>query len=100
MEEPHRRLTVWALAVWGMAVSSEANRAMLKPCSRVCCTQPQITSSISAGSTWGLRWSRALIMAAERVSARTWRNMPPLDRPMGERTASMTTASCMSHFSS
>src|SRR5574340_982554 len=50
-------------------------------------------SSISTGSISGLRRSSACITSADRVSARTLRNMPPLERPIGVRTASTTTTS-------
>ena len=33
--------------------------------------------------------------SAERFSARTFRNMPPFERPIGVRTASTTTTSFM-----
>src|SRR5579885_714999 len=93
MEEPHRRFTVWPETSCGRPASSATWRAMLKPCSRVCCTQPQITSSISLGFTAGLRLSKAFTSSAERFSARTLRNTPPLERPIGVRTASTITTS-------
>src|SRR5699024_8065772 len=95
MEEPHRRLTVLPATLCGNPAKSSALRAMLKPCSLVCCTQPQITSSTVSGSTAGLRSSSALISAADSVSARVLRNMPPLERPMAVRTASTMTTSCI-----
>ncbi len=93
MEEPHRRLTVWPALVWGIWVISDAMRAMFQPCSRVWFTQPQITSSTSAGSTLGLRSSSLLIRWADMVSARVLRCMPPLERPIGVRPKSTMTAS-------
>ena len=93
IEEPHKRLTVTAPVVRGIWVSNWALRAMLKPCSLVCCTQPQIMSSISAGSTPGLRSSNAVISAADIVSARTFLNTPAFERPIGVRTQSITTTS-------
>src|SRR5512143_3544851 len=95
MDEPQRRFTVCALTSFGIGVRSWANRATLNACSSVCWTQPQTISSISAGFTRGLRRSRALMTSADRVSARTLRKAPPLERPMGVRTASTTTASFM-----
>ena len=95
MDEPQRRFTVCALTSLGMGVSSCAKRATLKACSSVCCTQPQMMSSISAGTTSGLRRRSALMTSAERFSARTLRNMPPFERPIGVRTASTTTTSFM-----
>src|SRR5512139_554882 len=58
-----------------------------------------MTSSISAGFTFGFRSRSAWMTAAERVSARTFRNMPPLERPIGVRTASTTTASLIGSLS-
>ena len=95
IDEPHSRFTVCAPTSLGIGVSSWAKRATLKACSSVCCTQPQITSSISAGSSSGLRRRSAFITSAESVSARTLRNIPPFERPIGVRTASTTTASLM-----
>src|SRR5512134_3994989 len=54
-----------------------------------------MTSSISPGSSSGLRRSSAFITSAESTSERTFRNMPPFERPIGVRTASTTTASLM-----
>ncbi len=93
MEEPHRRLTVCAALVCGIGVISDAMRAMFQPCSRVWFTQPQITSSTSAGSIFGLRASTPVIRLADRVSARTLRYMPPLERPIGVRPKSTITTS-------
>src|SRR5574344_487163 len=93
MEEPHRRLTVCALLVCGMRVSKEAMRAMFQPCSRVWLTQPQMTSSTSAGLMAALRASRLSIRWADMFSARVLRCMPPLERPIGVRPKSTMTAS-------
>ncbi|GAA0638848.1 hypothetical protein GCM10009016_32450 [Halomonas beimenensis] len=71
IEEPHSRLTVWAGTVRGMPVMIAALRAMFMACSRVWLTQPQMTSSTSAGSRPGLRSNRACMTAADRFSART-----------------------------
>ncbi|CRQ14432.1 Uncharacterised protein [Enterobacter cloacae] len=93
IDEPHRRLTVCAALVCGIWVISDAMRAMFQPCSRVWLTQPQITSSTSAGSTFGLRSSSLLIRCADMVSARVLRCMPPLERPIGVRPKSTMTTS-------
>src|SRR5512143_3247553 len=95
IDDPQRRFTVWALTSLGIGVRSWAKRATLNACSSVCWTQPQTMSSISAGLTAGLRRRRARITSADRVSARTFRKAPPLERPIGVRTASTTTASFM-----
>src|SRR5690606_23847190 len=76
-----------------MRVSSEAMRAMFQPCSRVWLTQPQITSSTSAGSIFELRASTPSISCADMVSARVLRCMPPLERPIGVRPKSTMTTS-------
>ena len=60
IDEPQRRLTVCALTSLGIGVRSCAKRATLKACSSVCCTQPQMMSSISAGIDLG-------VAAEERV---------------------------------
>src|SRR6195952_1166646 len=93
MDEPHRRLTVCAAEVCGIWVISDAMRAMFQPCSRVWLTQPQITSSTSAGSTLLLRSSNLLIRCADMSSARVLRCMPPLERPIGVRPKSTITTS-------
>ncbi len=93
MDEPQRRLTVWPALVCGIRVISDAMRAMFQPCSRVWFTQPQITSSTSAGSIFGLRASTPSIRCADMVSARVLRCMPPLERPIGVRPKSTMTAS-------
>src|SRR3990172_1416990 len=52
-------------------------------------------SSICFGSSSGLRRRSAFITSADSTSERTFRNMPPFERPIGVRTASTTTASLM-----
>ena len=93
MEEPQSRLTVCAATVRGIPASIAALRAIFMPCSSVWLTQPQITSSVSAIFQAGLRTISAFINSAESFSARTWRYMPFLERPIGVRTASTITAS-------
>ena len=56
-------------------------------------TQPQITSSTSAGFTLSLRSSKPVIKRADISSARVLRCMPPLERPIGLRPKSTITAS-------
>src|SRR5690554_2544479 len=93
MEEPHRRLTVWAGTLRGIPVMIAALRAMFMDCSRVWLTQPQITSSTSLGSSPALRVNSDCITAAERFSARTWRKAPFFALAMAVRTPSTTTIS-------
>ncbi len=100
IDEPHSRLMVCAPVVCGIFVLRAANRPTLNPCSSVCWAHPQLTSSISTGSTAGFRSRSASMSSADRCSARTFRNIPPLDRPMGVRTASTTTASFIGYLSS
>src|SRR5690554_3386755 len=93
MDEPHKRLIVCAPLVCGIWVSKDAIRAMFQPCSRVWLTQPQITSSTSAGLIFSLRFNKLLIKCADISSARVLRCMPPLERPIGVRPKSTITAS-------
>ncbi len=93
MEEPQRRLTVCAGMVNGSCARRTMLRARFMPCSPRCSTQPQITSSISATSSFGLRASRPRITATDRSSARTLRKQPFLERPMALRAKSTITAS-------
>ena len=90
-----------AVAIDGGAAAPrwEARRSA-PPCGRCrsparfsCLTQPQWMSSIGAAGTVPFP-SRAFMMSADRSSARTSRYMPfsGWARPMGVRTASMTTA--------
>ena len=48
--EPHWRSTVVAAASIGSPACSQALRATFQDCSPICCTQPAMTSSTSAGS--------------------------------------------------
>ena len=99
IDEPQRRFTVTAGTECGIPASKAALRATLKPCSNVCCTQPQITSSMSLGFSAGLRSKMPRITAADKASARTLRNMPALERPIGVRIQSTITAVFICHFS-
>ncbi len=67
-------------------------RAIFRPCSRVWLTQPQITSSTSLVSNW-LRATKARTNSADKLSARTLRNIPFLVLPIAERTPSTMTTS-------
>ena len=92
IDEPHRRLTVWPPAVFGISANRPILRPMFRPCSRVWLTQPQMMSSTSRGSK-SLRSTKARTNSAEMLSARTWRNIPFLDLPIAERTPSTMTTS-------
>ena len=95
IDEPHKRLTVTAPTVFGISVNNCALRAMLKPCSLVCLTLPQIISSINEGSKLGLRTNNCCIKCADKPSARTLRKTPALERPIGVRIQSTMTTSFM-----
>src|SRR5215211_8082379 len=92
--EPHWRSMVTPVTVSGQPAVSAAVRPMSKVCSPTWPTQPQITSSISAGST-PERSTRLVRTCADR-SAGCTPDSPPLRLPTGVRTASTITASCMS----
>src|SRR5215207_78066 len=70
-------------------------RPMLKPWSPCGRPTPQWTSSISAGSSPGLRSSSASTMKAPISSGRSWASEPLNARPTGVRTASTITGSGM-----
>ncbi len=87
------RLTVTPPVSTGRSAARAAIRAMSNPCSPCCWTHPQRTSSMSFGST-PVRPTRALMTCTESTSDRTSRKIPDSAeaRPIGVRTASMTTA--------
>ena len=85
MDEPHNRFTVCAGMECGSSALSTTMRAIFMPCSPRWITQPQIRSSISAGSSASLRASMPLMTVADRSSARTLRKQPFLERPMALR---------------
>ena len=92
-EEPHWRSMVVAGTDSGQPAASTALRPMLRDCSETCMTQPMITSSIRAGSSW-LRSASALRASEARSTARQLRSFP-LRFPPGVRTASTITAVVM-----
>src|SRR5690625_288308 len=89
--DPQARLTVVPGIVSGQPAASTAKRPMLLDWSPTCETQPQITSSITAGST-PVRSISAPSTTADRSAACICANPPPR-LPTGVRTASMITAS-------
>ena len=66
------RLIVTPAVSLGRPAIIAAIRAMSNPCSPCCCTQPQRTSSISAGSI-PVRFTSDWMTWADRSSARTLR---------------------------
>src|SRR3954467_14844680 len=92
-EEPHCRSIVVPGTVSGQPAESTALRAMLKVCSPTWLTQPQNTSSTTAGSI-PVRSTIASSTAAERSTGCT-PDRPPLRLPTGVRTAAQMTASRM-----
>src|SRR5690242_14200721 len=90
-DEPHWRSTVVPGTDSGQPAPSTAIRATLRPCWPTCWTQPQITSSTTAGSK-PFRVTSAVSTWAERSTA--WNlASEPFRLPTGVRTASTITAS-------
>ena len=90
-DEPHWRSTVTPGTDSGQPAPSTALRAMSKVCSPTWLTQPQITSSTTAGSI-PERSASALSTRADK-SAGCTPDSPPLRLPTGVRTAATITAS-------
>src|SRR6185295_1475067 len=91
--EAQSRFTAAAGTVTGKPPASAALRAMLKPCSWTCVTQPRTMSSTEAGST-PLRLTSAAITSPARSSGRQWASAPSF-LPIGVRIASRMTASLL-----
>ncbi len=87
MPEPQSRFTVAPGISTGSPASSTPIRATFLLSSPAWLAAPQYTSSISAGSSQGLRASSALIASAVRWSGRTPAS-DPLIFPTGVRHAS------------
>src|SRR3954454_2368154 len=92
-DEPHWRSTVVPGTASGQPAASAALRAMLNVCSPTWLTQPQMTSSTTAGSM-PERSTRDSSTCAERSTACT-PDSPPPRLPTGDRTAAQMTASRM-----
>ena len=90
-DEPHWRSTVVPGTDSGQPAASTAIRPTLPACWPTCCTQPQITSSTTAGSK-PFRATSAFSTWAERSTAWTAAS-EPFRLPTGVRTASTMTAS-------
>src|SRR5215218_2330602 len=92
-DEPHWRSIVVPGTLSGQPAASGALRPMLKVCSPTWLTQPQKTSSTTAGSMPD-RSARASSTCADRSTACT-PDSPPPRLPTGVRTAAQMTASRM-----
>src|SRR5688572_7239471 len=92
-DEPHWRSMVVPGTVSGQPAARGALRPMLKVCSPTWLTQPQNTSSTTAGSK-PERSASAVRTCAERSTACT-PDSPPPRLPTGVRTAAQMTASRM-----
>ena len=92
-EDPHWRSIVVAGTDSGQPAASTALRPTLSDCSDTCMTQPMITSSTRAGSSW-LRSARAFRASEARSTACQLRSFP-LRFPPAVRTASTMTAVVM-----
>ena len=93
--EEQKRFTVWPGTLSGSPASRAARRPKLRPCSASGKAQPTITSSISAGSSWGTRSSTPRIAVAARSSGRVVARAPLNALPTGVRTLATITASLM-----
>ncbi len=91
IEEPHCRSTVVPQTVSGQPATRGTMRPMFQPCSPIWVTQPNCTSSISAGSAPVLA-ARAFSTCAASSSPRIVESVPPR-LPIGLRTASTINAS-------
>src|SRR5712692_2827130 len=91
--DPHWLSTVVAAVEMGMPAASQAVRPMLNDCSPAWLTQPVTTCSTTAGSMPDRAISDS--RTAPSRSAGCLVERPPPRRPMGLRTASMTTTSVM-----
>src|SRR5476649_2164298 len=91
--EEQKRFTVTADALTGIPARKLAMRATFIPCSASGIAQPRITSSISAGSMPGARFSASAIAIAPSSSGRVPRSVPPGALPEAVRTAETITAS-------
>src|SRR3954466_10016299 len=91
--EPHCRSTVTPVISSGQPAASTAVRPMSMVCSPTWETQPQTTSSTTAGSM-PERSASEVSTCADRLTGCT-PDRPPLRLPTGVRTASTITASRM-----
>ena len=93
--EEQKRLTVVPATDAGRPARIAATRATLVPWGPWGCAQPRITSSISAGSSWGAFPSASRMQWAARSSGRVRLNDPRKDLASGVRELATTTASLM-----
>src|SRR2546428_10455328 len=96
--EEQKRLTVVPATVTGRPARTRATRATLLPWGPLGWAQPRITSSISAGSSWGTLPSTSLMQWAARSSGRVRLNDPRKDLARGGRELATTTASLMAEL--
>ena len=92
-EDPHWRSTVTPVTVSGKPADRAAVRAMSPVCSPAWVTQPQMTSSTSAGSTPAV-FTRSSRTWADRSAGWT-PDSTPSRFPVGVRRAATMTASVM-----
>ena len=85
--DAQKRLTVMPPTLLGSPASTAPMRATFRPCWPSGMAQPQITSSIDAGSRPGTWASAARRAWASRSSGRVLRKKPRCDLPMGVRVA-------------
>jgi len=98
IEEPQNRLMVAPATDCGSSAMRPIRRATFRPCSPSGKAQPMTTSSISAGSRFGVRLSKAWMVVAAISSGRTVASPPRLALPTGVRTALTITASFISYL--
>src|SRR4051812_32011613 len=91
--DEQKRLTVTADALTGMPARRLAIRATFMPCSASGIAQPMITSSTSAASMPGARFSASAMATAPSSSGRVPRSVPPGALPDAVLTAETMTAS-------
>ena len=93
IDEPHWRSTVVPHTETGQPAVSATLRPMFQACSSTCVTQPHWRSSICAGST-SFRATSPFTTWAESSSPRMCESVP-FFLPIGLRTASTISASCL-----
>src|SRR5213593_2186459 len=93
--DEQKRLTVVPATDAGKPARIAATRATLVPWGPWGWAQPRITSSISAGSSWGTFPSASRMQWAARSSGRVRLNDPRKDLASGVRELATTTASLM-----
>ena len=85
--EAQKRFTVMPPTLCGKPASTAATRATFRPCCASGMAQPQMMSSMLAGSSPGACASTACSALTSRSSGRRLRNEPRCERPIGVRVA-------------